>query len=211
MDHKNLDRYCNPTIPWSRALEQLESHIFVSPAPTTAFKEGRSMTSDVIRATKTIKASAEIIFAVLADPTKHPAIAGGTSAAPLARVREPLDREPISAPGQIFGMAMFHPDHPNGDYEIANQVTVFERPRAIAWKPGYDAGGGTLGFGGWIWRYDLIALGPSETEVTLSYDWSSVPDPVRQHVGFPPFSAKPPFWRDDLGQSLTHLAELVTT
>ena len=26
MNHKNLDRYGNPPIPWSRALEQLESH-----------------------------------------------------------------------------------------------------------------------------------------------------------------------------------------
>jgi hypothetical protein len=30
-------------------------------------------------------------------------------------------------------------------------------------------------FGGWFWRYDLTPLGPSETEVTLTYDWSAVP------------------------------------
>ena len=126
-------------------------------------------------------------------------------------VRESLDKEPISAPGQVFRMAMYHPGHPNGNYEIANRVMVFEPPCAISWKPGYDAGGGNLGFGGWIWRYDLISLGLSETEVTLSYDWSSVSDPVRRRVGFPPFSQFPPFSPDDLDRSLTHLAELVTS
>jgi hypothetical protein len=30
--------------------------------------------------------------------------------------------------------------------------------------------GRSLEFGGWIWRYDLAPLGPSETEVTLTYD-----------------------------------------
>ena len=67
------------------------------------------MTDEVLTATTTIKASVETIFAVLADPTKHAAIAG------TGRVREPLDKEPINAPGQIFRMAMYHPNHPNGD------------------------------------------------------------------------------------------------
>ena len=58
-------------------------------------------------------------------------------------------------------------------------------------------------FGGWIWRYDLAPLGPSETEVRLSYDWSAVPEVVRQQGQFPPFSP------DHLDNSLTRLAELV--
>ena len=61
-----------------------------------------------------------------------------------------------------------------------------------------------LRFGGWLWRYDLAPAGPSQTQVTLSYDWSAVPGPLRQHIGFPPF---PP---DHLGNSLAHLAGLVT-
>jgi hypothetical protein len=31
---------------------------------------------------------------------------------------------------------------------------------------------GKLEFGGWIWRYDLTQIGPDQTKVTLSYDWS---------------------------------------
>ena len=61
----------------------------------------------------------------------------------------------------------------------------------------------TLGFGGWIWRYDLAPLGPSETEVILTYDWSAVFEEVlRRQDRWPPF---PP---DHLDNSLTHLAEL---
>jgi hypothetical protein len=65
-------------------------------------------------------------------------------------------------------------------------------------------GDGNLRFGGWIWRYDLAPLGPSETEVRLSYDWSAVPKDVRQR-----FQQFPPFSHDHLDNSLTHLAELV--
>ena len=83
-------------------------------------------------------------------------------------------------------------------------VQVFVPPQAISWKPGYDPGDGVLRFGGWIWRYDLASLGPSETEVRLSYDWSAVPEDVRQTgPKFPPFSP------DHLHNSLNHLAELV--
>jgi len=38
-----------------------------------------------------------------------------------------------------------------------------------------------LEFGGWAWRYDLAPLGPSETEVTLTYDWSAVPQFIREY------------------------------
>jgi hypothetical protein len=87
---------------------------------------------------------------------------------------------------------------------MANRVQVFDPPRAISWEPGYDPGDGDLRFGGWIWRYDLAPLGPSETEVRLSYDWSAVPEVVRQTgPTFPPF---PPGHLED---SLTHLADLV--
>jgi hypothetical protein len=83
---------------------------------------------------------------------------------------------------------MYHPNHPNGSYQMANKVTVFDPPRAIAWEPGQDIeGNGNLSFGGWIWRYDLVPAGPSGTQVSLSYDWSAVPPFLREHIGFPPF------------------------
>jgi hypothetical protein len=68
---------------------------------------------------------------------------------------------------------------------------------------GPDTDDGGLSFGGWVWRYDLTPVGPSETSVTLSYDWSAVPDAGRQLIGFPPFPV------EHLHNSLAHLAELV--
>jgi hypothetical protein len=150
-------------------------------------------------ATAIIHASAEVIFAVLADPAKHAAIDG------TGWVREPLDSTPLTAVGQIFRIAMYHPKHRDGNYQMANLVQIFDPPSAIAWKPGQDTEDGGLRFGGWVWRYDLTPVGPSETKVTLSYDWSAVSDPVRQRIGFPPFPA------DHLGNSLAHLAELVSS
>jgi hypothetical protein len=35
---------------------------------------------------------------------------------------------------------------------------------------------------GWMWRYDLAALGPSETQATLTYDWSAVPQFIREYI-----------------------------
>jgi hypothetical protein len=102
-------------------------------------------------------------------------------------------------------MAMYHANHPDKNYEMANRVQVFDPPHAISWEPGQDAGGGSLRFGGWVWRYDLTSRTPSETEVTLSYDWSAVPDVLRQQIPFPPFPPK------HLDNSLAHLADLVTS
>ena len=155
--------------------------------------------ADKVVATRVIAAGANAVFAVLADPSKHAAIDG------TGWVTESLDNKPLTAAGQVFRMSMYHPKHPDGDYRMHNLVEVFDPPRAIAWKPGYDTGDGTLGFGGWIWRYDLVPTGPSLTSVTLSYDWSAVSVPVRDRIGFPPFDA------EHLSNSLAHLAALVSS
>ena len=157
------------------------------------------MTEDSVSATRVMNAPAEAVFAVLADPARHAAIDG------TGWVRDDLDNKPLTAAGQIFRVSMYHPNHPDGNYEMANEVQLFDRPRTISWKPGYDAGDGTLAFGGWIWRYDLTPAGPSDTTVTLSYDWSAVAEDTREHIGFPPFPL------EHLSNSLDHLAELVTS
>lgn len=157
------------------------------------------MADDSVSARTTINAAPEAVFAVLADPAKHAAIDG------TGWVRETLDSKPLTAPGQIFRMSMYHPNHPDRNYQMANKVRVFDPPRTISWEPGYDTGDGTLSFGGWIWSYDLKPTAPSKTTVTLSYDWSAVPEPIRARIGFPPFGP------DHLSNSLAHLSALVTS
>ena len=158
------------------------------------------MTQEHVSATLTIAAAAARVFAVLADPAAHSAIDG------TGWVQEAADRAPLTEVGQIFRMDMYHPGHPDGNYQMANKVQVLDPPRAIGWVPGTDTGDdGHLEFGGWTWRYDLVPLGPSETEVTLTYDWSAVPQRIRAYIQFPPFGP------EHLTRSLHHLAELCRT
>jgi hypothetical protein len=157
------------------------------------------MTNETMIATITIPAPAEAVFRVLADPTTHAAIDG------TGWVRESLDSEPLTRAGQIFRVAMYHDNHPDKNYEMANKVVVFDRPRAVAWEPGQDAAGdGNLSFGGWIWRYDIRSVGSSEAHVTLTYDWSAVSPNLREHIQFPPFDPT------HLENSLKHLADIAT-
>jgi hypothetical protein len=158
------------------------------------------MTNDITTATINIPASAEEVFGILADPTTHEVIDG------TGWVRESLDGEFLTHTGQIFRIAMYHDNLPNKNYEMANKVVVFDRPHAIAWQPGQDAAGdGKLSFGGWIWRYDIRDVGPSEADITLTYDWSAVPAELRQHIQFPPFDAA------HLENSLKHLSDLAVS
>jgi len=160
------------------------------------------MNDEHVVASTTIDATPEVVFAVLADPSAHADIDG------TGWVRASIDSSQLTAVGQVFRMAMYHEGRPGEDrdknYQVANRVEVFDEPRAIAWKPGTEsAETGDLSFGGWIWRYDLEASGPSRTTVTLTYDWSAVPPQVREHIGFPPFGP------DHLDNSLQHLSRLV--
>ena len=163
------------------------------------------MTEENVSASTTINAPVDAVFAVLADPTTHQAIDG------TGWVRESLDGEPVTEVGQVFRMGMHHDNHPEGYYEMANRVEVFDPPHAIAWQPGQGpdergnlSGNAELIFGGWIWRYDLRPLGDDRTEITLSYDWSGVPSHLRD-IPFPPFDVS------HLDNSLKHLAELAET
>ena len=156
------------------------------------------MQAERVTTSTTIEAAPEAVFAVLADPSTHADIDG------TGWVRGSMDGERITAAGQVFRIAMYHENHPDKDYKIANLVTVFDEPRAIAWKPGTESPETRkLSFGGWIWRYDLEATSPSRTTVTLTYDWSAVGPEVREYLQFPPFG------QDHLDNSLQHLSDLL--
>jgi hypothetical protein len=160
------------------------------------------MTDEQLQATITVNAPVEVVFDVLADPSTHQAIDG------TGWVRGSLDGKRLTEVGQIFRIAMYHSNHPNKDYEMSNRVELLDRPHAIGWMPGQApddlgnlVGSPELEFGGWIWRYDLEPAGPSETRVTLTYDWSKVPAEKRD-IQFPPFPAS------HLDNSLQNLARL---
>lgn len=160
------------------------------------------MTEQRIQATTTVNAPIDTVFAVLADPSTHQAIDG------TGWVREPLDGSRLTEVGQIFRMGMYHDNHPEKYYEMANRVEVLDPPHAIGWLPGqgpdqrgYLMNGTELEFGGWIWRYDLDPVGGDRTAVTLTYDWSNVAPHMRD-IEFPPFEPQ------HLDNSLKNLASI---
>lgn len=157
------------------------------------------MDQENVSAALAIAEPAARVFAVLADPAAHAAIDG------TGWVVAAVDRAPLTEEGQIFRVGMYHPGHPDGNYQMANKVVVLDPPRAIGWLPGTEQDDGLLEFGGWTWRYDLAPVGPSETEVTLTYDWSAVPQYIREYLQFPPFGP------EHLTNSLHHLAELAAS
>lgn len=156
------------------------------------------MTAEALSATTNVQASPDAVFAVLSDPGSHAAIDG------TGWVCEPLNSERLTTPGQVFRMVMYHPRHPDGRYETANQVRELDPPHVIAWATGTEDAEGRLSFGGWVWRYDLEPTSAGGTQVRLTYDWSGATRQAREVIEFPPFDA------EHLDNSLRHLAALVT-
>jgi Protein of unknown function (DUF664) len=141
------------------------------------------MTTDTCRpvsVTRTIKAAAEELFAVLADPARHPDIDGS------GMLRSAVSDSPIVGVGDTFVMSMHNDEM--GDYEITNHVVEYERNRRISWEPVLSAASraedhadiGDRGQHRWI--YDLKPVGPSATVVTERYDCSRAPDRLRRAV-----------------------------
>lgn len=146
-------------------------------------------------ASRFVQARPEQVFALLSDPARH------QETEPNDWVGEAVSPEPITGVGQVFGIRMFHLNA-GGHYRMDNRVIAFEKDRTIAWEPGQYGKDGHLGTGGWTWRYDLAAQ-DGGTEVTLTYDWSAVPQPQREEFGLPPFG------QEFLEESLDSLARAV--
>ena len=124
-----------------------------------------------------IEASPQAIFTVITDPAMHVEIDGSGMlvAAPDAR--------PLHAAGDTFDMHMDREalgDIPLGKYTVRNTVTRIVPGRTLEWNIG---GVGQPAFGH-VYGYELRAVPPDATEVTLYVDWSGVPD-ERIRLRFP--------------------------
>jgi hypothetical protein len=146
--------------------------------------------------TRTIAATPEEIFVVLADPSRH------CTTEPTDWVRDAVDTAPITRAGQMFAMNMFL-TQAGGHYVTYNLVNVFDKNRAIGWMPGQLDDAGNHAPGGWFWRYDLVP-NDDRTDVTLTYDWTATPQDFRDRVG-----GMPRFAEDYLAASLAMLERSV--
>ncbi len=96
------------------------------------------MDQENVSAALTVAVPATRVLAVLADLVTHAAIDR------TGWVQEAADRAPVTEVGQISRMDMYHPGHPDGDYQTVNKVQVLDPPRAIGWLTGQEKGDGQL-------------------------------------------------------------------
>ena len=102
-----------------------------------------------------INAPADKIFAILANPRRHKEIDGS------ATIQENISGPDKLVLGSKFGMKM----HLGIDYRIRNTVVEYKENELIAWRH----------LGRWIWRYELVNIGPQMTQVTETFDASRAP------------------------------------
>jgi hypothetical protein len=80
-----------------------------------------------VSVSRRIDAPTEVLFAVLADPARHPSIDGSGMA------EQALTTSVISRAGDTFTMRMHNEEM--GGYEITNHVVDYQPNRRIAWEP----------------------------------------------------------------------------
>jgi len=130
--------------------------------------------SDQQQVSKTVDASPEQLFSLLATPERHAEFDGAS----MVRGVEP-GSEKISGSGDEFVMNM--ENDALGPYQMKNTVVAFEPARRIAWAPslhpidGYTDKLGDVKATGHTWTWELEPAG-SGTKVTQTYDWSDVKD-----------------------------------
>ncbi len=121
--------------------------------------ESTSSSKDVATVERFIPASAETIFAVLADPGRHQEIDGsGTVKGTQAAAPQRLEL------GSTFGMSM----KAGLSYSMVNTVVEFEENRLIAWQPRPSVSFMRWFVGGRIWRYELV---PQDSGTLVRESW----------------------------------------
>ncbi len=141
-----------------------------------------------VSVSRVIDATPEEIFAVIADPSKHPVIDGSGMVQ-----GETFGPDRLTGEGQTFGMKMRY----GGvlPYRIKNTVREYEENRRIAWAH----------FGKHRWRYELEPV-EGGTKVTETFDWSTSTTPrAIEMMGYP---KKHPA---SMEATLERLEELVTS
>jgi hypothetical protein len=114
----------------------------------------------IVSVTRVFSASADRIFALIAEPSSQPSWDGNNnlaSSAPGQRVRQV---------GDIFKTTLT-----NGAVR-ENHVVEFIEGSKIAWRPA-EPGKQPPGH---LWRWELSPVNPALTSVTHTYDWTALTD-----------------------------------
>lgn len=115
------------------------------------------MSHPPVSVTRTIPASADKIFDLLADASRHQEIDGSGT---VKGTKAPSQRLAL---GDTFGMDM----KMVVAYRMVNTVIAFEENRVIAWQPRPDNKLIAKFVGGRIWRYELEPVGDGTSPSTI--------------------------------------------
>jgi uncharacterized protein YndB with AHSA1/START domain len=117
-----------------------------------------------IQVSRIVDAPIERVFALLADPDRHPDLDGSGT------LRASRTHTVITEVGDVFIMEL-HAKH-FGHHQSQSVVTTYVRDRAIGWSSG-PVGGEPFGY---TFTFTLEPDGNDHTLVTETYDWSAVTD-----------------------------------
>jgi hypothetical protein len=157
-----------------------------------------TMADGFVSVSRHIGASAEGLFALLADSANHPLIDGS------GMVREPAPAVRLSGTGDAFLMNMHHDRF--GDYQMRNEVVEYQAGRRLVWEPVRveedsspeqpEAVGDPARY---RWGFELAPDGPGATVVTEMFDCSRSPAELREAV------QEGEGWREAMTASLVRL------
>lgn len=120
--------------------------------------------SRVVTFERTVDASAEVLFDLVADPARQPEWDGNEN---LAHA-EPDQR--ILGIGDVFVMTLTREG-----MRRQNHVVEFVEGRVVAWKPSEEG----LEPPGHLWRWEFEPLDDGRTLVRHTYDWTALFDEDR--------------------------------
>ncbi|HET7530373.1 MAG TPA: SRPBCC family protein [Mycobacteriales bacterium] len=116
--------------------------------------------SRIVTATREIRASAERIFELIADPAEQPRWDGNDN------LNHAEEGQRVRAAGEVFTMSLRR----GGVRE--NTIVEFEEGRLIAWLPNVPGRQAP----GHLWRWELEPVDGDRTRVTHTYDWANLTD-----------------------------------
>ena len=132
-----------------------------------------------------VNAPASRIFALLANPSSHQLFDGSETI-----------QKAVSGPERLFLGAQFSMAMKiKIPYRIKNTVVAFEENKKISWCHVMK----------WTWTYDLTDLGNGSTQVTESFDASSIPGYAARWLKMTGAVAHNPKW---MAKSLVRLKSI---
>ena len=131
-----------------------------------------------VEVSRTIRARAPEVFALVTDPAKQVEIDGS------GMLVSAPDPRPLRAAGDEFEMNMDREplgDLPMGKYTVLNTVTRIVPDELLEWNVGSREHGAF----GHVYGWQITVVDDEQVEITNYCDWTGVPEKFRSVASFP--------------------------